>query len=129
MSQPFLILFAEMLSSRAIPYVVLTVVPIAIAAGSVAVHRYATYHAREQRAPQRLFVELCRRHGLDHEAERLLRRVAAAAKLSQAAELFALPERFDAATAAAGRLRDRQREKVTEIRQRLFGDAETAPPQ
>ena len=129
MSQPFLILVAELISSRAIPYLVLTTVPIAIAAGGVAVHRYATHHARERRAPQRLFVELCRRHGLDHGAERLLRRIAAAARLSQAAELFVMPDRFDAATAAAGRLRGKQREKVAQIRQRLFGDADAAPPQ
>lgn len=129
MSQPFLILFAELISSRAIPYVVLTTVPIAIAAGGVAVHRYAMTHAREHRAPQRLFVELCRCHGLDHDAERLLRRIAAAAKLSQAAELFVLPDRFDAATAAAGRLRRKQREKVAQIRQRLFGEADAAPRQ
>lgn len=128
MSQLSLIIFAELISSRAIPYMVLTLAPILVATAGLAVHRYASYHAREHRAPQRLFVELCRRHGLDHDAERLLRRLAAAANLSQAAELFVLPNRFDAATAAMGRLCGKQQEKIAEIRQRLFGGEDAAPP-
>lgn len=126
MSHLSLIFLAELISARAIPYVALTTVPIVIAMGGLALHRYAIHHAREHAAPQRLFVELCRHHGLGHDEERLLRRIAAAAKLSQAAELFVSPSGFDAATAATA-FRWKQQEKIASIRQRLFGTPAAAP--
>lgn len=110
------------------PYVLFTVVPILSVAAGIAVHRYRVRRAEAVCGPQHLFVELCRRHSIDAGGQRLLKRIAAGAKLSQPAEMFVLPSRFDAAIAAAAGLRPREGETLSHIRQQLFGEeAEELP--
>ncbi len=106
----------------AAPYAVFTVVPILCVAAAVAVHRYRLRRGAAGGGPHGLFVELCRQHAIDAAGQRLLKRIAAGAKLSQPAEMFVLPDRFDAAQAAVARLRPREGEKLSQIRQQLFGE-------
>lgn len=108
--------------SRVAPYALFTLAPILSAVAVVAVHRYRVRRDEALHGSQHLFFELCRQHSIDAAGQRLLKRIAAGAKLSQPAEMFVLPSRFDAATAAAARLRPGQGEKLLQIRQRLFGD-------
>lgn len=103
------------------PYALFTLVPILSVAAALAVHRYRIRRAEALCGTQYLFAELCRQHSIDAAGQRLLKRIAAGAKLSQPAEMFVLPSRFDAATAAAARLRPGQGEKLLRIREQLFG--------
>lgn len=79
--------------------------------------------SRKERAascldPRALFRALCGAHQLSRSDRQLLRQLAHAHALNQPALLFVEPERFD--TAELGEAWQKQRERLAELRSRLF---------
>lgn len=79
---------------------------------------------RSYNRPRALFRELCRAHGLDAASRRLLTDLARAQGVTQRAQLFLAPERFEAARLGP-KLAPRARE-IQALSARLFGAAPMA---
>ena len=73
--------------------------------------------------PRKLFVSLCRAHGLNWSARRLLAKVARWQRLAQPGRLFVEPERFDVTNLSASL--KRQQPRLVEIREMLFAAPES----
>lgn len=71
---------------------ILTFVAIVVTMGLLLVRMRSQFQTDSKRA---LFSELCRAHGLNASSRRLLKRLAAARRLSHAATLFVEPQYFD----------------------------------
>lgn len=74
-------------------------------------------------SPRRLFRALCKLHGLSGRERSLLRRTAAMNSLKHPAQLFVMP---DLLTAKASQVPARQAAEITALRDKLFGELNTA---
>jgi hypothetical protein len=89
-------------------WVIFAVVGLVVVLACYAFDRFwRTRPAASQPNERRLFLDLCRAHGLDRTSIRLLQRVARRAKVGQSAEVFLRPELFQGQSAFSRRDQDR----------------------
>lgn len=104
---------------------VISLVVVAVVVGIVWLLARQLY-GKERRVynrPRSLFRELCRAHGLDSAGRRLLVELAKDQGVSQRAQLFLAPERFEAARLGP-KLAPRENE-IRALAERLFSSAST----
>ena len=98
-----------------------TVVLVLVAAVLVAtwtVRAAQAWMKRWHDSPTRLFLDLCRAHGLNRYERRLLRRMARLQRLPRSADVFLAPQHFDAEQLA--RTLSPQAAQLQALRARLF---------
>ena len=87
---------------------------------------YAVRDRRGYRSVRKLFVQLCRLHEIDWPSRRLLCQLARAQGVSQPAELFLMPERFDVESLSPEM--QSHSLQIQELKQRIFGKQVGALP-
>lgn len=93
----------------------------------VALYVFSRYNARNEtpkpcRSPNRLFLELCKLHGLDRASRSVLKRLAESHGIPHAASIFLQPDRFETARLPASVRSDA--ETIERLRAALFGPSD-----
>lgn len=97
----------------------MAVVVLLVAAACIIAQRLARRQQPGYCSSRRLFLDLCRAHGLDQKKRSLLRELARYQRLQQPARLFLEPDRFEAANLGSS-LASRSGE-IQRVRDTVFG--------